>query len=112
MKSPDLEILLGLVKTLDRELDRYLAGTSDPSDAAAVILETCKKIRAKELTGQVHYLVGAIEQHARQIGNQNKRSGSDTQFLASDAYWGVRLRKDISYLRTELMDARPDSPGH
>ena len=44
----DLDILLGLVKDLDRALDRHLAGTSQPSETVPCILEICQQMRSKE----------------------------------------------------------------
>lgn len=106
MDSPDVELFLNMVKDLDLELDKCLSGVSKPLEAAALVLETCQRMRAKELTGPIHYLLGAIEQHARRIGNPSKRPETDTRFFGSDTYWSVRLRNDIHALRGQLMSAR------
>jgi len=107
MESPDVEALLGMVKDLDSALDKCLAGSSKPSEAVPHILETCQQMRAKKITALVHYWLGAIEQHARLIGSPGTRLGTVGHFPASDAYWGIRLRKDIHSLRTQLMTAAP-----
>jgi hypothetical protein len=104
METPDLEFLLGMVKDLDRELDRYLAGTSTPSEAVPHILGTCQRMRTKELGDAVKYWLRAIEHHAAEIANPRKRSGADSDFLASDGFLGIQLLKDIYYLRTQLMN--------
>jgi hypothetical protein len=104
--SPDVELFLNMVKDLDLELDRCLSGVSKPLEAASLILETCQRMRAKELTGPIHYLLGAIEQHARRISNPSKRPETDRRFLGSDTYWSIRLRKDIRALRGQLMGTR------
>jgi len=103
MESPDVEVLLGMVKDLDSALDRCSAGSSKPFEAVPHILETCQRMRTKQITALVHYWLGAIEQHARQIGSPSTRLGTVGHFPASDAYWGIRLRKDIHSLRTQLM---------
>jgi len=105
MESLDVEVLLGMVKDLDMALDRCLADGSQDCEAIPRILETCQQMRAKEITGPIHYWLGAIEQHARRIGNPGARSGTDAHFLPSDAYWRIRLRKDIVSLRTQLVNA-------
>ena len=105
MDSLDIEVLLGMVKDLDMALDGCLADATQAQDAIPRILETCRQMRAKEITGPIHYWLGAIEQHARRIGNPGARSGTDAHFLPSDAYWRIRLRKDIYSLRTQLVNA-------
>jgi len=110
MDSPDLENLLELVKNLDRALDRYLAGATQPSEAVPHILETCQQMRSKELSEAVKYWLGAIEHHAAEITNPRKRSGGDAPFLASGNFLGLALLKDIYYLRTQLIGMR--STGH
>ncbi len=107
MESPDVEALLGMVKDLDSALDECSAGSSKPSEAVPHILETCQQMRAKKINSTVHYWLGAIEQHARQIGNPSTRLGTVGYFPASDAYWGIRLRNDIHSLRAQLMSAAP-----
>jgi len=106
MESPDLDVLLGMVKDLDKELDKYLAGSSKPSVAVPHILETCQQMRTKDLSDAVKYWLGAIEHHAAEIANPRQRSGADAHFLASGEFLGIQLLKDIYYLRTQLMTAR------
>ncbi len=105
-KAPEAEILLGMVTDLRRELDRYLTGASLPSDAASHILETCKQMRTREMNGALHYWLGAIEYHARQIGNPPKRSGTDGESRAPGSLLGIQLLKDIDHLRAHLTGAR------
>jgi len=106
MESPDVEILLGMVKELDKELDRYLAGSAQASEAIPHILEMCQQMRDKEISGPVHYWLGAIEHHARQIAKPRNRIREGEQLLASGDFLGIQLLKDIYYLRTQLMSAR------
>jgi len=106
MESLDLEFLLRMVKELDRELDRYLAGTSAPSEAVPQILGTCEQMRTRDLSDAVKYWLRAIEHHAAEIANPRQRSGGDSEFLASGSFLGIQLLKDIYYLRTQLMTAR------
>jgi hypothetical protein len=106
MQSPDLDFLLGMVKELDRELDRYLAGTSAPAEAVPHILGACQQMRTKDLSDAVKYWLQAIEHHAAEIANPRPRSGADSDFLASGSFLGIQLLKDIYYLRTQLMNVR------
>jgi hypothetical protein len=106
MEGSDLAFLLGMVKNLDRALDQYLAGTSAPSEAIPHILGTCEQMRTKDLSDAVKYWLQAIEHHAAEIANPRKRSGADSDFLASGGFLGIQLLKDIYYLRTQLVSTR------
>jgi hypothetical protein len=107
MESPDVEVLLSMVKDLDTELGRYLAGSTQACEAVPHILDACKQIRAKEIDGPMHYWVGAIEHHARQIGNPRQQSGDDgLPFAADECVLSIQLLQDIYYLRRQLMGGR------
>ena len=106
MDSEDIRILLAMVKRVDRELDRYLAGGPQPIDAIAEILETCEQMRTRTLDGAVTSLLYAIERYAGEIANPRNRSGTDGHFLASSDFLGLRLLKAIYNLHTRLTDAR------
>jgi len=95
-----------MVKDLDKDLDRYLAGSAQASEAIPHILETCRQMREKEISGPVHYWLGAIEHHARQIAKPRNRTREDEHLLASRDFLGIQLLKDIYYLRTQLLSAR------
>jgi hypothetical protein len=105
MDIQEHELLLTMVKDLDKALDRYLAGPDRPSEAVPQILEICQRMRSKELSDAVKYWIGAIEHHAAEIANPRERSGGDSDFLASGGFLGIQLLKDIYYLRTQLMSA-------
>jgi len=106
MESPDVEVLLDMVKNLDKELDNYLAGSSAPSEAVPHILETCQQMRTKELSGAVKYCLGKIELHAAEMANARQRSGADAGLLTSGEFLGFKLLKDVYYLRTQLNAGR------
>ena len=106
MEIVDNEALLGLVKDLDKAVDRYLSGSEQACVAAPQILKTCGQMRELAPTAAVEYWLGAIEHHAREIANPRKREGADAHFLASNGFLGVQLLKDIYYLRTQVMSAR------
>jgi hypothetical protein len=106
MAIPDTEALLGLVKDLDKVLDRYLSGCDEPCVAVPQILKTCEQMRAQEPGAAVKYWLGAIEHHAREIANPRKREGADADFLTSSGFLNIQILKDIYYLRTQLMNAR------
>jgi len=110
MGSPDVEVLLSMVKDLGTALDRYLAGASDASEAIPHILETCQQMRAKQITGPIDYWVGTIERHAAEIANPLEYLGADGRVLSPGEYLGIQLLKDIDYLRTQLMSARTAAP--
>lgn len=106
MANPDSEALLGLVKDLDKVLDRYLSGCDEPCVAIPKILKTCEQMRAQAPGAAVEYWLGAIEHHAREIANPRKREGADAHFLTSSGFLNIQILKDIYYLRTQLMNAR------
>lgn len=106
MESQEEQVLLSMVKDLDSALDQYLDGSSKASEAVPHILETCQRLRAREVNSAVKYWIGAIEHHAAELANPRERSGADSDFLASGEYLGIQLLKDIYYLRTQLMSAR------
>jgi hypothetical protein len=105
METPDTEALLGLVKDLDKALDRYLSGSDEACVVVPQILKTCEQMRAQEPGAAVKYWLGAIEHHAREIASPRKREGADAHFLDSTGFLNVQLLKDIYYLRTQLMRA-------
>jgi len=106
MQSPTADGLIGMVQDLTKELDNYLSRSSEPAEAVAHILNLCKQMRAMEINGTVHYWLGVIEQHARRIASPGTGPRTVGYFPASDAYWGIRLRKDIDSLRSQLMGVR------
>jgi hypothetical protein len=106
METADTEALLGLVKDLDKVLDRYLSGSDEACIVVPQILKTCEQMRAQAPGAAVKYWLGAIEHHAREIASPRKREGADAHFLASSGFLNVQLLKDIYYLRTQLMSAR------
>jgi hypothetical protein len=105
MDSEDVRILLALVKKVDREFDRYLAGGPQPIGAIAEILETCEQMRSRKLDGAIAYLLDPIERCASEIANPRNRSGTDGHFLASSDFLGLRLLKEIYNLHSRLKDA-------
>ncbi|MFZ1910118.1 MAG: hypothetical protein WAU52_13640 [Burkholderiales bacterium] len=106
MESGDFDVLLGLVKDLDRELDKFLSGSASASDAIPLILDTCKQMRSNELSDAVKYWLAAIEHHAAEITSPPRRADEDYRFLTSSAFLGTQLLKDIYFLRTGLVNAR------
>jgi len=106
MPSPDAKVLLDLVKDLHETLDRYLVGSTEASETAPQIIETCQRLRAKELNSAARYWLGAIERHAVEIGKSPKRSWDDGHLYSSGAFLGMQLLKDVYYLRLQLMNGR------
>jgi hypothetical protein len=106
MKSPDEDILLGMVNDLNDTLDRYLVGSCKASETAPRIIKTCQQLRAKEINSAARYWLGAIERHAGEIGKAPKRSWDDGNLYSSGAFLGMQLLKDIYYLRLQLRHRR------
>ena len=106
MQSRNFDVLLGLVKDLDRELDKYLADSTSSSQAIPRILDTCQQMRTMELSGAAKYWISAIERHAAEIASPCCRSDGERHFLTSSGYLGTQLLKDIYFLRTRLMNSR------
>ena len=96
MGSPDVEVLLSMVKDLNKALDRYLGGVSPASEAIPHILETCQQMRANQITSPVDYWVGAIERHAAEIANPLEHLGADGRILSPGEYLNIQLMKDIN----------------
>lgn len=106
MTSIDVDVLLKMVGDMDLELDRYLAGSSGPSEAVPRILEACQQMRAMELDAAAQYWLRSIEHHATEIRNPRPRSRSDGALFSSGDLMDSQLLKDIYNLRLQLLNAR------
>jgi len=106
MGSCEFDVLLGLVKNLHEELERYLTDTASSPDVVPRILGTCKQLRTMNLSEAAKYWLGAIERHAAEIASPRCRSDGERHFLTSSGYLGTQLLKDIYFLRTRLMNSR------
>ena len=108
MGSCEFDVLLGLVKNLHEELERYLTDTASSPDVVPRILGTCKQLRTMNLSEAAKYWLGAIERHAAQITRSSNRSASEGDLLTSSVFLGTQLLKDVYFLRRRL-ESRHDS---
>jgi len=108
MESRELKQLLGMVESLNSELDRYVAESSLPAEAIPHILKFCQHMRAKNLDGAIQYWLGAIERHATEIGNPQTPSEEIGSLPSSARLLSAHLHvvKDIHNLHVLLTHSR------
>ena len=78
MEPREVELLLALVKDMDKELDRYLADSSSSSETMPQILETRQQMRTKELSDAVTYWLASRGCYSEEIANQEDSRGRNT----------------------------------
>ena len=102
MEPSDLDALLGLVKNMHEELERYLTNAALSSDVMPRVLDMCKQMRTMELNETAKYWLDVMEHHAIEIMSPRPPLGHEEHLLASSVFLGTQLSKDAYFLRAEL----------
>jgi hypothetical protein len=106
MGSLDVDALLRMVGDMDVELDRYLAGSSNPSEAFPRLLQTCRNMRAMELDSATQHWLGSIEHHVREIRDGRTCCDDNAGLFSSSDMASSKLLQDIYRLRLRLLNVR------
>lgn len=104
MESTELDALLGLMKDLHVEVERYLTDAGSCLDAIPRILDVCTQMRTRELSESANFWLSALERNAGEIFSPRPRPGVERRLLTSSVFLGSQLLKDAYYLRTAQVD--------